>query len=222
DGWRSGGPPAPTGLVLMADGERVEVAVLCTPGEPGDQQRRRGRAVVAVGAVGAERRVAVGAFEVEGHRLLVELDDAIERFTVMVEPGAVLVAYRGELHRFEFGYNGRHQGADEDDVVVAPLPGILVDVSVSPGDSVRAGDVLGVLESMKMEYSLKAQAQARVERVGFPAGSRVSRGDVLFELAPVEVRVEAAETGEAVETIETIEAVETIEAAEAGEAGEGA
>ena len=42
-----------------------------------------------------------------------------------------------------------------------------------------------MLESMKMEYPLKAQARARVERVGFAAGSRVARGDVLFELAPI-------------------------------------
>ena len=62
---------------------------------------------------------------------------------VMVEPGAVLVAHQGDPHRFAFGSDGGHQRASEDDVVVAPLPGTLVDVSVIPGDSVRPGTCSG-------------------------------------------------------------------------------
>jgi acetyl-CoA/propionyl-CoA carboxylase, biotin carboxylase, biotin carboxyl carrier protein len=199
DGWRPGGPPAATRLALVANGQRHEVFVQRAPEGPGAQGGRRGGASVGVAvgigpevAAGTEltggtgRRVDVGAWEVEGDRLVAELDDVTERFAVLVEPGAVLVAHRGQTHRFASGDDGGRLRATEDVVVVAPLPGILVDVSATPGDWVMAGDVLGVLESMKMEYPLKAQARARVEHVGFTAGSRVSRGDVLFELAPVE------------------------------------
>jgi acetyl-CoA/propionyl-CoA carboxylase, biotin carboxylase, biotin carboxyl carrier protein len=208
DGWRPGGPPAPTRLVLVANGDRQELSVQRSAAGPGRQPGRGDGAVVVVRSAGVEHRVEVGSFQIRGDRhLLVELEDTIERFAVRVEPGAVLVAYRGESHRFAFGYDSGDQRASQDDVVVALLPGILVDVSVTAGDSVRAGEVLGVLESMKMEYSLKAPAQARVERVGFPAGSRVSRGDVLFELVPVVEPVEPVEPVEKV-AVEAPEAVE--------------
>ena len=68
---------------------------------------------------------------------------------------------------------------------MAPLPGVLVAVEVAAGDSVLPGDVLGVLESMKMEYQLKASFPATIAHVAFGAGAQVARGDVLFELAPL-------------------------------------
>ena len=68
--------------------------------------------------------------------------------------------------------------------MIAPLPGVLVSVSVAAGERVEAGAVLGILESMKMEYTLTADVAARVERVGFAAGGQVARGDILFELVP--------------------------------------
>ena len=68
---------------------------------------------------------------------------------------------------------------------MAPLPGVLVAVEVAAGDSVLPGDVLGVLESMKMEYQLKASFPATIAQVAFGAGAQVARGDVLFELAPM-------------------------------------
>ena len=134
---------------------------------------------------------AGGAVEVHGARteddqVIAEVDGALERFAVLAVPGAVLVAHRGALFRFELSASDGRQLAGEENVVVAPVPGILIAVNVDAGDSVRPGDVLGILESMKMEYPLKARLQSRVGRVGFGVGSRVDRGDVLFELTPGE------------------------------------
>ena len=71
-------------------------------------------------------------------------------------PAAVLVAIAAQTSVSSLVSAAGTRAAD-DDVVTAPLPGTLVAVSVSAGDSVVEGDVLGVLESMKMEYPLKAQ-----------------------------------------------------------------
>ena len=96
----------------------------------------------------------------------------------------MLVVHRGTGFRFALGGGVERERGGGQDAVVAPLPGILLAVSVAAGDVVGAGEVLGVLESMKMEYTLTADVPARVERVAFAAGSQVARGDVLFELAP--------------------------------------
>ena len=174
DGWRLAGPPAPTRITLLAGGEGQELVV---HGGPDDNAGR----VVIEGPGG-------GTVEVRGARtaddgVIAEIDGAPERFAVMVAPGAVLVAHRGVCHRFELARRSQRQLSSDENVVVAPLPGTLVVVSVAAGDSVDAGQVLGVLESMKMEYPLTAPLPALVQRVGFGVGSRVDRGDVLFELA---------------------------------------
>ena len=175
DGWRPAGPPAPTHLALGAGGERHDIVVAADKGV--------GTRTIQID--GAAPLVEVRGARLEHGELTAEVDGRRERFAVLAEAGAVLVSHRGASYRFEFGDAGGRRPESEDDVIVAPLPGLLVAVSVGPGDPVRPGDVLGVLESMKMEYSLTAAVAATVERVGFAAGSQVARGDVLFQLAPL-------------------------------------
>ena len=61
----------------------------------------------------------------------------------------------------------------------APMPGSVLAVRVRDGDSVRAGDVLVVLESMKMELEVVAPAAGTVEGLAVAPGDRVSGGQAL-------------------------------------------
>jgi propionyl-CoA carboxylase alpha chain len=62
------------------------------------------------------------------------------------------------------------------------LPGTIVSVQVAVGDAVRAGQVLLVLEAMKMEHRIVAPVDAVVSEVLVRAGDRVDAGDVLVAL----------------------------------------
>ena len=66
----------------------------------------------------------------------------------------------------------------------APMTGRVVKVLAVVGSSVRAGDLLVVLEAMKMEYRLVAPRDGTVESVGCREGDRVDLGHVLVTLAP--------------------------------------
>ena len=66
--------------------------------------------------------------------------------------------------------------------VVAPMPGQIVSVAVAVGDQVRAGDVLVVVEAMKMEHEVRAPTPGKITAVRFAPGDRVEEGVELVKL----------------------------------------
>ena len=66
--------------------------------------------------------------------------------------------------------------------ILAPMPGLIVRVSVKPGDRVEAGQGLVVMEAMKMENELRATAPGTVKSVEVSAGTAVEKGALLVAL----------------------------------------
>ena len=67
--------------------------------------------------------------------------------------------------------------------VTAPMPGTILKVNVSNGQSVKKGDVLMILEAMKMENEIMAPCDATVSSVNVANGATVETGTVLCTLA---------------------------------------
>ncbi len=63
--------------------------------------------------------------------------------------------------------------------VTAPMPGTVLDVKVKVGDQVAVGDVVLILEAMKMENEISATAAGTVKSINVSKGSAVNPGDVL-------------------------------------------
>lgn len=66
--------------------------------------------------------------------------------------------------------------------VIAPMHGLLLEVSVKLGDKVTKGQTLAVLEAMKMHYEIQAEIDGTVSEVTAVAGKQVSADDVLIEI----------------------------------------
>jgi len=66
--------------------------------------------------------------------------------------------------------------------ILAPMPGLIVRVSVKAGDKVEAGQGLVVMEAMKMENELRATAAGTVRSVEVSAGTAVEKGALLVAL----------------------------------------
>lgn len=80
----------------------------------------------------------------------------------------------------------RRAAASAGGDLTAEMPGQVMDVRVSEGDSVQAGDVLLVLEAMKMEIRVTAPHDGTVSALKAAPGDVVERGQVLAEVTPAE------------------------------------
>ena len=77
---------------------------------------------------------------------------------------------------------GDAAGGGGDEEVRALMPGRVVEVAVAPGDDVEAGELLLVLEAMKMQNEIRATRAGRVLRVDVDAGKPVEGGATLVLL----------------------------------------
>lgn len=73
-------------------------------------------------------------------------------------------------------------GSASKDSVTAPMPGKVMKVNVEAGDKVTQGDVLVVMEAMKMEYSLKAEMSGTVDVLSCAVDDQVDVGQSLVKI----------------------------------------
>ena len=74
------------------------------------------------------------------------------------------------------------KAASDRQSIVAPMPGLVVELKVSPGDRVVAGQAIAVVEAMKMQNELSADAPGIVSEVHVKVGDAVASGQPLVTL----------------------------------------
>lgn len=72
--------------------------------------------------------------------------------------------------------------ANSTGAVTAPMPGTVIRIEKGEGQTVKAGDLVLVLEAMKMENEILAPADGTIANMNCTAGGTVAGGDVLFEV----------------------------------------
>lgn len=78
---------------------------------------------------------------------------------------------------------GRTFLEEEDTVIRSPIPGLVFDVPVTEGQEVEVGDILVIVEAMKMENELRALRPGTVQATHVGPGDRVAKGQVLVTIA---------------------------------------
>lgn len=135
---------------------------------------------------GTEYKVAVG--DIEGNVAQVEVNGIPYKVELSEQPAAKPVAKApkaasaprtstGEkvITKATSGLTGTH-------VVKAPLPGVVVSISVKVGDTVKAADTVVMLEAMKMENAIHAGRDGKVAAINVNPGDSVLDGAALITL----------------------------------------
>ena len=140
-------------------------------------------AVTSRGVIVDERPVEAevldqGAIRLSGARAMTAYSVAVgdERWVFL----------EGEVFRFEIARGGqrRRRGAAAHGSLTAPMPATVRRVEAQAGQAVRRGDILIVLEAMKMELPVRAPADGTVTRVNCREGDLVPAGHELVVLEP--------------------------------------
>jgi biotin carboxyl carrier protein len=100
--------------------------------------------------------------EVEGDLFEVEIKDGLDQM----------------LEKMGFGIGKEKRVLD----IKAPMPGLVLKVSVTEGQEVKDGEPILVLEAMKMENNIMLQGDATIKKIHVKSGQSVEKGQVLVEL----------------------------------------
>jgi biotin carboxyl carrier protein len=134
--------------------------------------------------------VSTSSRDGDNGRFLLETDGKRIPVYVVNSGPVTYVSIEGSTYRFEEVTGTRRVVKPEDGpfsgAVLAPMPGRVLDVLVAEGDTVQRGQVLVLLEAMKMELHLNAPADGRVERVCVAPGQIVERNCAMIQLTPID------------------------------------
>lgn len=116
-----------------------------------------------------------------------EINGEEERLFIATGGDTHFVHLRGRVHRVEaINALERARRAAEpsggDEFMRAPMPGTVVEVAVSPGDAVTAGQLLLTIESMKLQTAITALRETTVAEVFVAAGETFDQGAALVRL----------------------------------------
>lgn len=148
------------GAHAVVDGTRHDVSLAAIPGTP----VRLVRIGEQVHRVVARRGTSRGTWQLDVDGARVEAEALDERMRAIKDLTAATAKASGPAP------------------LVAPMPGLVVRIAVSVGDTVGAGQGLAVIEAMKMENELRASSAGVVTAIRVAPGQAVEKGAVLIEL----------------------------------------
>ncbi|MGH7061868.1 MAG: biotin/lipoyl-containing protein, partial [Stellaceae bacterium] len=146
------------GYRIAADGDSMLASTDWQPGQP--------LLHISLG----ERNATVQIERLPGAALRLVHGGVVRRAQVLSPRAAELLALMPEK-----------TAPDTSRLVLSPMPGLLSEVVVTPGQEVKAGEPLAIVEAMKMENVLRAERDGRIARIRVSPGASLAVDDVILE-----------------------------------------
>jgi biotin carboxyl carrier protein len=146
---------------------------------------------------GTDGGIALADALVEADAVSVRMDGALVRARTLRDGDRVHVWLEADHFEFLLDEPGRRDyvPSAERGGLATPLPGVVTAVRASVGQRVAAGEVLMVIEAMKMEHAITAPHSGTVQAIHFGVGDRVKGEEPLLELTDADESTKKRPTG---------------------------
>jgi len=117
---------------------------------------------------------------------VISAPDSLDKLVLQYKGTQFTLNVRSPVAQKYFGHMLVADAVDTSRVILSPMAGLVYSVGVQVGDKVAPGQVVCVVEAMKMQNALRSQKQAIVKAVHVKVGKTVSLEEPLVELEPIE------------------------------------
>lgn len=123
-----------------------------------------------------------------GHGTMLEIGESSFAVEIAREGDHIWIHLDGRAHSLVWqeavDYHAEEAGGSTEGVARAPMPGAVVAVAVAEGDVVKVGDALMLIESMKLETSIRAAVDGKVAVIHVALGDSFERDALLVTILP--------------------------------------
>ena len=110
------------------------------------------------------------------------LENTTSQMNLVLDGTPMKLNMNSKFDEIVYKNTGSGGSADAQISLHSQIPGKVVSINVSEGDKVNKGDVVCVLESMKMQVSIKSHKDGVVKKIKIKTGGSVAKNDVLAEI----------------------------------------
>ena len=121
--------------------------------------------------------------EFKNKKYLAEITDKTQnKYTVLLNGVSYSFTIESPISYRRRKYLEKYKKANKIEVVVAPMPGKIVELLVEEGAQVKEGEAILILEAMKMQNEIIAQVSGKIKKINVKAGDSVTKDDMLMEI----------------------------------------
>ncbi len=120
---------------------------------------------------------------IDGQSYDIRMNEGDEVYLVQLSGAIFEVAVEDERTRRLAGLKSSAAAMSGEVVIKAPMPGVVADVLVAPGQEIEQGEILIILESMKMQNEFKAPRAGTVHVVRVSPGDKVDQNGVMLTIS---------------------------------------
>jgi biotin carboxyl carrier protein len=110
------------------------------------------------------------------------LENTTSQISLIVDGTPIKLNMNSKFDEIVYKNSGGGGSANTQVNLHSQIPGKVVSINVAEGDDVKKGDVICVLESMKMQVSIKSHKDGTVKKIKIKSGGSVAKNDVLAEI----------------------------------------
>ena len=139
---------------------------------------------------GKERNLKILNMTAEGIEFMLDntyhfakyLENTTSKMTLVVDGVKITFDKHSEFDKIVYKNSGVESDVDSQISLKSQIPGRVVSINVAVGNNVKKGDVICVLESMKMQISIKSHKDGVIKTMKIKQGNSVAKNDVLVEI----------------------------------------